>query len=182
MRRIALLACLQLLSACSGSGFYRYVRDTATLPGANPNRPALTAANYHVTIHDDLPRHQNVLPADQGDIWPPPARPIPTLKDLQAKQTAAIAEGGAGPEGLAPLPPLPSLPGYEISKPDPTHPAPETSFPRGQARIPYGANAPTTGIATMHDVGNGAIMVPNGNGTSTLIQPNGAITTVPTPK
>jgi len=182
MRFFPLLACLPLLSACAGSGFYRYERDTFTLPGANPNKPSSTVLNYNRVVHDDLPRHDAHLLTENGDIWPPPPTPIPTLKDLQIKQTAAIAGGGAGPEGLPPLPPLPSLPGYEISKPDPTHAPPESSFGRGLAHIPYGGNVPTTGVATMKDAGNGAILVPNGNGTSTLISPNGAISTVPTPK
>jgi hypothetical protein len=30
--------------------------------------------------------------------------------------------------------------------------------------------------------GNGPIIVPNGNGTSTVINPNGSVSTIPTPK
>jgi len=182
MRRISFLVGLTLLSGCSGSGFYRYERDTFTLPGANPNRPAISAPNYSAVVHDDTPRTRSVLLTDAGDIWPPPPTAIPTLKDMQIKQRANVEAGGTGPEGLPPLPALPSLPGYEISKPDPTRPPPETSFPKGVARIPYGGTAPTVGVAPLKDAGNGAIIVPNGNGTSTVISPNGAITTVPTPK
>jgi hypothetical protein len=179
MRPYPLLACLTLLSACSGSGFYRYERDTFTLPGANPNRPTLAAPNYNLVMHDDVPRKTQVLVTDQGDIWPPPPKPIPTLKDLQAKQ---IATGGSVTDGLPPLAPLPSLPGYEISQPDPTRAAPEPSFAKGVARVPFGANVNTTAVVPLKDAGNGAIVVPNGNGTSTVISPTGKISTIPTPK
>jgi len=182
MRLIPLLACLPLLSACAGSGFWRYEKDGFTLPGANPNRPTIAAANYDRVVHDDVPQTKTSLLTEGGDIWPPPPTAVPTLKDMQLKQAATIQEGGAGPEGLPPLPPLPSLPGYEISKPDAVGPAPESSFGKGVARVPFGGAVPTSKVVPLKDAGDGAIMVPNGNGTSTVIAPNGAISTVPTPK
>jgi hypothetical protein len=44
---------------------------------------------------------------------------------------------------------------------------------------------PTTGsqnFQAIQPVPNGPIIVPNGNGTSTVIAPNGTVTTIPTPK
>lgn len=169
-----------LLSACSGSGFYRYARDTATFPGANPNKPVLSSANYQRVLHKG--GEQPVLLTETGDIWPGPPGAIPTLKDLQRQQREVMANGGTGagsPEALRPLPSLPSLPGYEISEPQPPHVAPPTSFPRGLVAMPSTGPAPTTGVTTLQEGPNGAIIVPNGNGTVTIINPNGSVTTAP---
>jgi hypothetical protein len=125
---------------------------------------------------------------EAGDIWPPPSAPVPTLKDLQKQQTAEINAGAStpgGPSALAPLPPLPSLPGYEISPQEPGNPAPPLVYPgsivptaRGRVPIsPDQAYKAPAGAAA-----NGNIIVPNGNGTSTVISPTGQVSTIPTPK
>jgi hypothetical protein len=41
---------------------------------------------------------------------------------------------------------------------------------------------PSTSVQLGDTAGNGPIIVPNGNGTSTVISANGAVTTIPTPK
>jgi hypothetical protein len=184
--RLVLLAPALLLSACSGSGFWRYERDSFTLPGANPNRPVGSAENFQRAQHKPVAEPAPML-TEAGDIWPPPSTPVPTLKDLQKQQTAEIngASNPGGSAALAPLPPLPSLPGYEISPQDVGNPAPPLIYPGSvvptpHGRVPIGADQgykPPVGAGA-----NGNIIVPNGNGTSTVISPTGQVTTIPTPK
>ncbi len=181
MRRSALLASVLLLSGCSGSGFWRYEQDGFTLPGANPNMPAGSSENYLRARHANLTDPKPLL-TEAGDIWPGPSQPVPTLKDLQKQQSAEISGGanGAGPN-LAPLPALPSLPGYEISQQERGNPAPPVIFP-GNTVPTMNGRVPLQGDQGYKGGASGNIIVPNGNGTSTVISPTGQVTTIPTPK
>jgi hypothetical protein len=189
MRRSALLTSLMpltalLLGGCEGSGFWRYEHDTLTLPGANPNLPVGSSENYLRSRHGRLDEPAPLL-TEAGDIWPGPGQSVPTLKDLQKQQASETAGNPDAATPLAPLPALPSLPGYEISPQDPTLPLPPQVYPNSQiathgGRIPiHGDQAykPSGGAAA-----SGNIVVPNGNGTSTVISPTGQVTTIPTPK
>jgi hypothetical protein len=175
-------ACLLLMTGCSGSGFWRYEADTLTIPGANPNMPVGGSENFQRTRHGVLTEPAPLL-TEAGDIWPGPTQPVPTLKDLQKQQTAEVNGGGAS-STLAPLPPLPSLPGYEISEQDPGRAAPPQAFPGNTVPIRNG-HVPIRGdqgYAAPAGAAAGNIIVPNGNGTSTVISPTGQVTTIPTPK
>lgn len=193
MRRPALLAIL-LLSGCSGSGFWRYQQDTYTFPWSNPNGPASGSSNFARSEHGMKTGGSAEMLTEAGDIWPGPPAPVPTLKQLQKQQMGEIDVNGAGAgdatAALAPLPALPSLPGYTISTQDPVRPAPSSLFSNGEVAIPGGRHASTNyhGAPTSLPVGgtpqtqtNGDIVVPNGNGTSTVISPTGQVSTVPTP-
>ncbi len=171
------------LNACSGSGFWQYERDTFTLPGANPNIPVDSSENFarshNAPLIDPAP-----LQTEAGDIWPGPMQSVPTLKDLQ-KQTTSEMTGGAGAPVLAPLPPLPSLPGYELSPQQLGPPAPSQVF-TGNSVVTRAGHIPIQGNQSYKPPpgtpDNGNIVVPNGNGTSTVISPTGQVTTIPTPK
>jgi hypothetical protein len=85
----------------------------------------------------------------------------------------------ANQPGLAPLPPP--------SPPRPTNTTPPAPNPGGQiVQTPQGPGVTTggtSGYQTLTTPGGGtAIVVPNGNGTSTIIHSDGRIETVPTPK
>ena len=185
MRRIALLASTLLLSGCAGSGFYAFLGNTFTLPGANPNIPQGNAENYiRVRANPqvvELPPPN--LTTDAGDIWPGPPKPPPTLRDLQKQQNQQFS-GGNG--SFAPLQPLPQLPGYDVpNQPNAVAP-PASSFPNGTVNLPGGRTGAitggTAGVQSLNGpTGNGSIVVPNGNGTSTVIGPNGTVSTIPTP-
>ncbi len=185
--RFALLATALLLSACSGSGFWRYEEDSFTFPGANPNRPVGSAENFQRAQHKPVAEPAPLL-TEAGDIWPPPSAPVPTLKDLQKQQTAEINAGASttgGATGLAPLPALPSLPGYEISPQEPGTTAPPLVYPGSVVPTPRGRVPINLDQGYKPEAGagpNGNIIVPNGNGTSTVISPTGQVTTIPTPK
>jgi len=188
MRRFALVAVL-LLTGCSGSGFWRYEEDSFTFPWQNPNQPVSSSENFTASRHGTTTAEPPPLLTEGGDIWPGPTQPVPTLKDLQKQQTAEINSPGAS--GLSPLPPLPSLPGYEISAPEPGSPAPGNLF-TGPISIPGGRSATTRyGVAgappgvppaPTSTTAGGNIIVPNGNGTNTVISPTGKVTVVPTDK
>jgi hypothetical protein len=65
--------------------------------------------------------------------------------------------------------------------------APTTPPPAGQVyqtnRGPAVSTGGTANYQTLTTPGGGqSIVVPNGNGTSTVIHPNGTVETVPTPK
>jgi len=186
--RLAALASVLLLAGCSGSGFWRYERDTLTIPGANPNLPITDSENYLRSTGTRVADAPPLL-TEAGDVWPGPPAPVPTLKDLQKQQMADINDQSGTPT-LTPLPALPSLPGYEIQSKEPARAAPPQAFPGGYASIPGRKPALIEGPSNLpqHSSlggginGNGPIVVPNGNGTSTVINPNGSVSTIPTPK
>jgi hypothetical protein len=178
--RLAALATLLLLTGCSGSGFWAYERNTLTLPGANPHMPVSSSENFLRSRGAVVPEPTPQL-TEAGDIWPGPPAPVPTLKDLQKQQMAEINNASSG--ALAPLPPLPSLPGYEISEQETFNPIPPPSL--SNVKIPGRrgvAVPPSLSVQLGDSAGTGPIIVPNGNGTSTVISPSGAVTTIPTPK
>jgi hypothetical protein len=182
MRRILLLATTLLLPGCAGSGYYAYLGDTFTPPfGANPNGAHGTGENYtKVRGKSAALSTPDPMLYEAGDVWPPPPKAPPTLKDLQRQQAADIKNGGAG---YAPLQPLPNLPGYEVPQQQAAPYVPSSSFPQGSLRRPNGSVlgvGGATGVQTT-PAGNGDIVVPNGNGTSTVISPSGKVTTIPTP-
>jgi hypothetical protein len=193
MRRLCLTALL-LVSGCSGSGFWHYQRDTFTFPWQNPNGPVSTSENFLASKHGTKTVTPPVMLTEAGDIWPGPTQTVPTLKDLQKQQLAEINNEGTGNgPALAPLPKLPSLPGYEISNQEPGNPAPGRLFTGGILNLPGGGhvssrysnpNQTGTGMPPPDEttLPNGNIVVPNGNGTSTVISPTGKVSTIPTPK
>jgi hypothetical protein len=186
MRRFVVLAAL-LATGCTGSGFARYEADTFSFPWNNPNEPTGGTENFARARHGIKNANQPLL-TEAGDIWPGPPMLVPTLKDLQKQQMAEINnQGGTVDTGLAPLPALPSLPGYEISPQEAPHPTPTHVFQSGSVAVPGGRTVPLGGAESYKEVNPGAngmpgaIVVPNGNGTSTVIGPTGNVTTIPTP-
>jgi hypothetical protein len=181
MRLIALATTL-LLTGCGGSGFYAYLGNTFTIPGANPNIPHGNAENYIKVRANprvvELP--PPVLLTETGDIWPGPPVPPPTLRDLQKQQNQQFSGQG----NYAPLEPLPELPGYDVPN-QTVHVNPPPSSLPGSMRLPGSAGAiggAALGAGSLGGTtGNGSIIVPNGNGTSTVIGPNGTVSTIPTP-
>ncbi len=188
MRRLPLLATTLmlpgLLGGCAGSGFYSYLGNTFTLPGANPNIAPGSSETYDKVRAKSVPA-QDPPPIlfEAGDVWPGPPKPPPTLKDLQRQQNQDAGSGNSS--DYTPLAPLPQLPGYEVPQQDIRRPLPQQAFPGGLVNLPNGTGTITggnRGVKTLNGpTGNGSIVVPNGNGTSTVIGPNGTVSTIPTP-
>jgi hypothetical protein len=198
MQRIA-LTCLCL--ALSGCGYNTWYNPPFTT-GSNPNFPAGDSENMRRVLGEqvDLP----VLTTEPGDVWPGPLPPEPTLQDLQqqAGQAPLSTPGSTQFQAQPPSmpPPLPSRgsstpppTGQPAPPPPPRSGAPQATIPpsppnpAGQVlptqRGPAVTNGGTSGYQTTTTPGGGsAIVVPNGNGTSTIIHSDGTIETVPTPR
>ncbi len=186
MRRSASLCCViatsGLLTGCTGTGVF--FDHTFSWFGQNPNAPAgnsemfLRLRGEPVTITPLLP--------ETGNVWPGPQKPDPTLQELEAQQqkgsAPAVVGGGtdhqqprpAGPVGAAPAVVSPdTAPGVVVAPPRRTRNGTAIDTTGGQTVPGYRHLQPAP------PAGKG-ILVPNGNGTSTLIGPDGSISTVPT--
>ncbi|MGH7160869.1 MAG: hypothetical protein ACREFS_12425, partial [Acetobacteraceae bacterium] len=142
------------------------------------------------------------ITTEPGDVWPGPIRPLPSLADI----AKSLPQAGATPE----LPPVPVNPPEPIpprnpsaitTPPPPNSPtlaappataSPSTSQYRPSVTIgtvvstsrgPENVSGGTGNFLTLTNPGGqyGGILVPNGNGTSTIIRPDGSVETVPTP-
>jgi hypothetical protein len=198
MRRIATLGLILLLAGC-GTDFGHFINDTHTFQ-AGPNMPGGNSENLRRVMGQDAT--QTALTPEPGNIWPPPAGPMPTLMDLE-KQSGSqqsvgsltpaptgsstppgfggslptVPRGGLGAEAPAPMPRAAQMPSIGPGTPS----APKSyQTPAGTA-VTTGSGP---GYATTTNPGGGgqSIVVPNGNGTSTIIHADGTVETVPTPK
>ncbi len=204
MRRTALSASLLglplLITGCTGFG--TFIDHTFSFPGQNPNLPMADSENVRRVLGQSP--DPKPLQVEPGNVWPAAERPDPTLEDIQKNPTALDQRGfapttvpGAEPGLPAGRQPRPlgssSSPGGE-----PTATAPSAGVgpipripssaagpgPQGQViQTPSGPAVDAGGTSSYRQLttpqGPGAIMVPNGNGTSTIINPNGTIQTVP---
>jgi hypothetical protein len=156
MRRLTIPLAMLLLSGCSGLG--KFAQDTATLPGANPTKPSGVSEN--MLRVEARPVSDEPLESEAGNVWPGPPKAFPTLSEVERETqngqiaTPYSASGvGAGP-GQGP-----------------------SAFEPGNGR--------TSGSKyQMQSNPNAAstIVIPNGNGTSTQISPDGQVKIIPTPK
>lgn len=159
MRKAALVASLMVLSGCSG--FDKWLGDTATLPGENPNAPhgdSETIRRVRGYSYAGTP----LLPQG-GNIWPGAPKPLPSLSDVASDHDSLMPSGQKGE--------LPD--GGNLSVGEDV----DNSF--------AGAGLPSQepDVAEKYGAGKGAgaaIEIPNGDGTTTIIHPDGTISTVKT--
>ena len=202
MRRVALLGLVLLLPGCTGFG--EFLNHTFSPPGSYPNRPGADSE----TVRRVLGRAPEVDPLvpEQGNVWPGPEAPTPTLTDVARDQNTGQQRGfdptivpGATPGLPAGRQPRPATRGSSTPPelPAPNNPQvpvlPGTRAPRSTVpsagpqgtvtQTPSGPAVDAGGTNTYRGVttpqGPGAILIPNGNGTSTLIKPDGSVSTVP---
>ena len=205
MRRIALLGLALTLSGCG----YKTWWNPSFTGGNSPNSPVGDSENL-LRARGQEPVVEP-LTTEPGDIWPGPLPPAPTMKDLvnaegQSTHTEQPVPGsplqrGSGapypspnPSSGSSTPPGPTGPGLVTPQPAPPlssyaapPAAPPDRNPSGQViQTPSGPVVTTgggPGYQTTTTPGGGqAIVVPNGNGTSTVIHSDGRIETIPTPK
>ena len=197
MRRSALLGTMMLptillLGGCSGLG--KFFGDTITLPGMNPNIPSGVSENTDRARGQKLDEAP-ILP-ESGNVWPGPPQPLPTLNDVSRQQSDDLS--GAMPGGHA----GPAMTGGSAG----------SSMHDGGSMSMGESNAISHGAATGADSFSGGgvlddhvpdasqhyrskppgggggksggdIVIPNGDGTSTVIGPDGTVKTVKgTPK
>jgi hypothetical protein len=200
--RPVVLACLCL--ALAGCGYSTW-SDPPFTTGSNPNRPVGDSENMRRVMGEQV--EVKALTPEPGDVWPGPLPPEPTLQDLQQQgqlsQPQQPVPGSPEFRGQAPnVPPPPATRGSSTppgsvqqgatplpnpTPPQATNPTPPARSPAGQVlptqRGPVVTNGGTSGYQTTTTPGGGsAIVVPNGNGTSTIIHSDGRIETVPTPR
>jgi hypothetical protein len=187
MRRIALLGLTAFLSGCGYQTWY----NPPFTGGTNPNAPTANSENTQRV----LGRVANVTPInpEQGDIWPGPLPPSPTLGDLvsrgiyppsmQQTPSRGSSTPPSGNQAVMPpvqtAPPLSSYAAPAAPPPGPTAGGKVLQTPSGPAVTTGGGPGYSTAI---QPGGGQSIVVPNGNGTSTVIHADGRIETIPTPK
>jgi hypothetical protein len=202
--RIAPLAFVLLLTGCQGFG--TFLGDTESWPGSLPTQPLGDSENMHRVRAEPV-----VLPpltTEPGNVWPAQEANVPTLQDVERQQNINPSSpppqttpdlpahrqprpgerGSSTPPGSnqPPLPPLPNLPSVPQVQ-APTNPGPSPGqvvpVPGGPPSVVTGGNGRYRTTTPPGGVGGGqGVLIPNGNGTSTLIGPDGSVTTVPTPK
>lgn len=205
MRPVASLALALILSGCGG---YQTWWNPPFTGGYSPNRPNSGSENM-ARAQGNNPE-VTPLTTEPGGIWPGPLPPALTLKDMEMPGLTSQPEapspgsplrrsGGAptpSPNPITgsgtPLPSaLPQLPSQQSATGIPAYAQPSAAppgrGPSGQVIPTQNGPAVTTGggpgyKTTINPGGGQSIVVPNGNGTSTVIHPDGRIETIPTPK
>ena len=203
MRRSALLGTLLLLSGCSGLG--HFFQDTVRIPGQNPNATTGVSENL-LRSRGQSPAEDAILPQN-GNVWPGPPQPLPSLSDVSRNggQNAGDLLGGTG-GGTMPRGGSMSLgeqsqihggaptneSGFSGGSLSESVPDPAAKFRAQHPQTPSGSNAGGAGGSgggaggggTGGSTGAGSdIVIPNGDGTSTVISPDGTVKTVKgTPK
>ncbi|WP_342626982.1 hypothetical protein AAC691_11465 [Nguyenibacter vanlangensis] len=159
-RAVLPMAALSLLSACSGIG--KFASDTisfpGSFPGANPNAPHGAAENLR-RVRGETVAAAPIVP-EPGNIWP---------------SASEILSGAGGPAMAGPAVQAELQPGESLSLGEDaeirngvqiaTNPVPRTKTPD----FSDAGHAPAAGRA---------VIIPNGDGTSTVISPTGAVRTI----
>ena len=191
MRRYAwrgtlMIPAILLLSGCSGLG--KFFGDTITLPGMNPNLP-YGLSETSERAEGSRPPESPILP-EPGNVWPGPPQPLPTLSDVSRTQGnglgpmpgyggSSMRDGGSMSMGESDV--------IEHGAPPGGHNGGNTqdntdSFSGGaiDTQVPDAA----AGLHIKNAPGESKpIIIPNGDGTSTVIEPDGTVKTVKdTPK
>ncbi len=159
---------------------------TILSPRANPNRPVIESPNARRVMGAEV--EADPLETESGNIWPGPLPPARTMSDLQrefggtlppidaasprATPTSGPASGPpAAPVGIRPpaaQPAIQPIPGGRVLQ-----------TPAGAATTIIGSN----GVETFTlPGGRTGIVMPNANGTLTLIGPDGTTQTIPAPR
>ena len=197
MRRLApLLLSTVLLAGCSTlvgnptAGMGGFLGDVLRLSG-NPNRPAADSANARRVMGAEV--QAEPLESESGNVWPGPLPPVRTMSDMQREMGGTLPPIDApSPRGSS-APPAPvatpaSLPAASLPAPRPIAPQPAVQSmpssrvlqtPAGLATTSIGSN----GVETFTlPGGRTGIVMPNANGTLTLIGPDGTTQTIPAPR
>ncbi len=203
MRRSAVLGTLLLLSGCSGLG--HFFQDTVRIPGQNPNATTGVSENL-LRSRGERPTEDAILPQN-GNVWPGPPQPLPSLSDVSRNggQNAGDLLGGTGGgTGGGTMPRGGSMSlgeqsqihggaatnesGFSGGSLSDSVPDPAVKFRAQHPQMPSGngSGGSGSGAGGSGGAGTGAgsdIVIPNGDGTSTVISPDGTVKTVKgTPK
>ncbi|MBR0559721.1 hypothetical protein [Neokomagataea anthophila] len=185
MRRAALLAVPLVLSGCSGLG--KYFHDTLFWPGYNPNQPQGNSENL-LRVRGESVTPPALLPT-VGNIWPAAPRPLPTLQDAanpnsNFNRTLANPKTYLGDDSFnaATLPSDHSL-GTQIKSGSSLSIGENASIHDGvsadQSHLPVlPTSVPDAAKNYLKHSSSRSITIPNGNGTSTIINSDGSTRTI----
>lgn len=196
MRRLALLGLCSL--SLTGCAYHAWDR-IPFVAGADPYAPPGESENIRRARGQQIA--PEALSPATGNMWPGPIQPTPSLADLVKQESGGRLPNlqplpgqpqaplmpprqgnlAAGPPVLAPVQPyIPPVPNVATpSTPGPA-PVPPTG---GVVQTPEGPAVTSGGTGAFSTVtmpnGQTGIVVPNGNGTSTVIMSNGQVQTIP---
>ncbi|GBR47526.1 hypothetical protein [Neokomagataea thailandica] len=185
MRRAALLAVPLVLSGCSGLG--KYFHDTLFWPGYTPNQPLGNSENL-LKIRGDNVIPPAILPTT-GNIWPAAPHPLPTLQDAanpnsSFNRTLKDPATYLGSDSLGIDTSLPRQPlGAQVKSGSSLSIGEDTSIHNGvtidQSHVQaLPSSVPDSAKTYLQRDTKRSIIIPNGNGTSTIIDSDGSTRTV----
>jgi len=190
MRRTArfglMLGTALALSGCVGFG--DFLENTSTY-GTNPNKPMGDSLNMR-RVQGQQAEAAPIMP-QPGNVWPRGVDPLPTL--MQDMDSAPPMRPAGNPRtsqsGGQPLPTVTAAPAA-VTQTEPPEPPqaplaaaalpPQTVIPTASG--PASVNARTDRYQTVATPAGTAVLVPNGNGTATLMRADGTMETVPAPR
>ena len=198
MRRTArfglMLGTALALSGCVGFG--DFLENTSTY-GTNPNKPMGDSLNMR-RVQGQQAEAAPIMP-QPGNVWPRGVDPLPTLMQdmdsappMRPAGNPRTSQSGAQPTPMAAIPPASTAQGAtqagtQTMPPDPPQSPlaaadlpPQTVIPTASG--PASVNARTDRYQTVATPAGTAVLVPNGNGTATLMRADGTMETVPAPR
>lgn len=190
MRRTNLLAPLfsVLLTLPGCVGFDDYFDNTHSL-GSNPNIPMGDGLNMR-RVQGQTAAITPIAP-EPGNVWPRSVEPLPSLQNIEPDRGGAPrgatsqrpAQTGALPTSLAPMSMTPPSLTPSAAPPAPLAAAP--TLPQTVIPTASGPAIVTTGTEryqTVNTPTGTAVVVPNGNGTATLMRADGTMEVVTVPR
>ena len=186
MRRLALLGLCLGLAGCSHSSAI----GLPFVSGADPYAPS-GASETMARVQGHASTTEPLRPTP-GNVWPGPIKAQPTLETLEQQpmelpnQPAPppLPRGSSTPPASLPpvpaVPRVPPVPNAETGQAPAPAPSATTIPTRDGQAVPSGGTDSYRTITLPN--GTTGVMVPNGNGTSTIIRADGSVETVPTPK
>jgi hypothetical protein len=153
-------------------------------PTAIPAMPTLADIQKQMDLNGNAAPQLGPVPASPGQV--PGLGTLPGMQGV----TPMPQMPSTGPGAItSPAPTIPPLTGISPPGKTPLATPPEMTMPKLGTTIatPQGPATVTGGTANYQTLTpingqSGAILIPNGNGTSTLVMPNGTISTVNSPK
>ncbi|MEJ5118150.1 hypothetical protein WH158_12055 [Gluconobacter cerinus] len=193
MRKAALLALPLALSGCAGMG--KFFNDTALWSGSNPNAPHGDSENLR-RARGEFVAAAPILP-EGGNMWPGSPQPLPTLKDVVNPDSVfnkslgdpATYFGGATLDknfmggGIAGTGAL-GVSGSQMKPGDTMSVGEKIDAMRGVSEdrshfVPtLPTSVPDNAGRFLNKNPDKTIIIPNGDGTSTLIAPDGKVRVV----
>lgn len=174
---------MQRANGQAGAAPVIYPESGQVWPTAIPTMPSLAQIQKQMNLNGNGVPQLGPVPAAPGQI--PSLGTLPGMqgaKPMPQTQTPSPAPTTSLKSSMPQSPVVPSNPSAAVAEP------PSLTMPKVGTAIqtPQGTATITGGTANYQTLGpiggqTGGILIPNGNGTSTLVMPNGTISTVQTP-